>query len=416
MAWPSTTSILNRARCLGRISLKRVSVRKFLVGLIAGASAGYIAARTVQAISLARAVPSATRNDPSAYGRTRRALAVAGTLRSALAALAFAYGPFAVRIERAIEPLPQWLRPGAFFAGLTLASGVLELPTAYVEDYVIERRYGLSDQTTPAFLADWCKGTAISVLLAGGLGLLGAFTVRRFRRAWPLVATLGMLPLFILANLVVPIYILPLFNRFEPLGGPLEERLRALATRFGVGDAEILRMDMSRQTKKANAFVAGIGSTHRIVLGDTLIDAFEPDEITFVVAHELGHYVSRDTWRMIALAEGVTAALLGLVARGLRDDASSHNVFLLRIAAWLGAGTIAVRPAVNAFSRSREWAADKFAIATTRDPKSGVAAFRRLRDQNLAEDEQPGWYEWLFASHPSLGKRITALEATASVP
>jgi STE24 endopeptidase len=177
-----------------------------------------------------------------------------------------------------------------------------------------------------------------------------------------------------------------------------------------VGDAEILRMDMSRQTKKANAFVAGIGSTHRIVLGDTLIDTFEPDEITFVVAHELGHYVSRDTWRMIALAESVTAALLGAVAGGLRSDASGESVRVLRIAAWLGLGMLAVRPAMNAFSRSREWAADRFATATTRDPQSGVAAFRRLRDQNLAEEQPPAWYEWIFASHPSLGKRIAALD------
>ena len=380
------------------------------MGLIAGVSAGYIAVRAVQAVSLGRRTPSTTSHDPTAYGRTRRALAVAGTLRSTLATLAFAYGPLAARIERAMEPLPQWLRPGVFFGALVLGSSALELPVTFVEDYAIERRYGLSDQSVPAFLADWTKSTGISVLLIAGLGLLGGVAVRRFRRAWPLVAAVGMLPLFVLANLIVPIYILPLFNRFEPLDGPLETRLRALAARFGVGDAEILRMDMSRQTKKANAFVAGIGSTHRIVLGDTLIDAFEPDEITFVVAHELGHYVSRDTWRMIALAEGVSAALLGLVASGLRKDASLQNIFLLRIVAWLGAGMLVVRPAVNAFSRSREWAADRFALATTRDPKSGVAAFRRLRDQNLAEEEPPGWYEWLFASHPSLGKRIAALE------
>ena len=385
-------------------------MRKFLVGLIVGASAGYVAVRAVQAVALARNTPSAMSDDSAAYGRTRRALAVAGTLRSTLATLAFAYGPLAPRIERAMEPLPQWLRPGAFFASVTLASSVLELPVSYVEDYAVERRFGLSDQSAPAFLADWGKGTAISVLLVGVLGILGGWAVRRFGRAWPLVAALGMLPLFVLANLIVPIYILPLFNRFEPLRGPLEARLRELAARFGVGDAEILRMDMSRQTRKANAFVAGIGSTHRIVLGDTLIDAFEPDEITFVVAHELGHYVSRDTWRMIALAEAVTAMLLGLVAGGLRKDVSPQSVFLLRIAAWLGAGTLVVRPAVNAFSRSREWAADRFALATTHDPQSGVAAFRRLRDQNLAEEEPPGWYEWLFASHPSLGKRIAALD------
>lgn len=386
------------------------------MGLVAGASAGYVAVRAFQAVTLARSAPVTASDDSAAYGRTRRALAVAGMLRSTFATLGFAYGPLASRIDRAIEPLPQWLRPGAFFASVTLASSVLELPVSYVEDYAVERQYGLSDQSTSAFLADWGKGTAISVLLTGGLGILGALTVRHFRRAWPLVAALGMLPLFILANLIVPIYILPLFNRFEPLRGPLETRLRALASRFGVGDAEILRMDMSRQTRKANAFVAGIGSTHRIVLGDTLIDAFEPDEITFVVAHELGHYVSRDTWRMIALAEGVTAALLWVVARGLRDDASSQNLFLLRIAAWLGAGMLVVRPAVNAFSRSREWAADRFALATTHDAQSGVAAFRRLRDQNLAEEEPPSWYELLFASHPSLGKRIAALEITASTP
>jgi STE24 endopeptidase len=385
-----------------------------LVGLIAGASAGYIAVRALQAVSLARSTPSAISKDSAAYGRSRRALAVAGTLRSTLATLAFAYGPIPSRIDRATAALPPWLRPGAFFAAVTLVSSAFELPVSFVEDYAIERRYGLSDQKAPAFLTDWAKSTAISVLLVGGLGILGGVTVRRFRGTWPLVAALGMLPLFVLANLIVPIYILPLFNRFEPLVGPLEVRLRALAARFGVGDAEILRMDMSRQTKKANAFVAGIGSTHRIVLGDTLIDAFEPDEITFVVAHELGHYVSRDTWRMIALAEGVTGALLGFVAIGLRKDASSANVFLLRIAAWLGAGMLAVRPAVNAFSRSREWAADRFALATTNDPGSGVAAFRRLRDQNLAEEEPPAWYEWLFASHPSLGKRIGALEATTS--
>jgi STE24 endopeptidase len=117
---------------------------------------------------------------------------------------------------------------------------------------------------------------------------------------------------------------------------------------------------------------------------------------------------------MIALAEVVTAALLGLVGIRLRSDGSRDSMLLLRIAAWLGAGTMAIRPAINAYSRSREWAADRFALATTADPRSGAAAFRRLRDQNLAEDEPPAWYEFLFASHPSLGKRIGALDPTTA--
>ena len=386
------------------------------MGLIAGASAGYVAVRAFQAVTLARSAPVTASDDSAAYGRTRRALAVAGMLRSTFATLGFAYGPLASRIDRAIEPLPQWLRPGAFFASVTLASSVLELPVSYVEDYAVERQYGLSDQSTSAFLADWGKGTAISVLLTGGLGILGALTVRRFRRAWPLVAALGMLPLFILANLIVPIYILPLFNRFEPLRGPLETRLRALASRFGVGDAEILRMDMSRQTRKANAFVAGIGSTHRIVLGDTLIDAFEPDEITFVVAHELGHYVSRDTWRMIALAEGVTARSCGSsrvdCATMRRRRICSYCVSLRGLArACSSCGLRSTRSRDRVNGRPIGSRLQRRTIRA-----SGVAAFRRLRDQNLAEEEPPSWYELLFASHPSLGKRIAALEITASTP
>jgi STE24 endopeptidase len=391
-----------------------MNTRKFILGLIGGASAGYVALRTVQAFA-ERSRAHTTSTDSQSYGRTRRALAVAGTLRSTLAPLAFAYGPLGPRIARAFEPLPRWLRPGAFFAGLTLASTLLDLPVALVEDYAIERRYGLSEQPVAAFLSDYGKSTIISSAIVGVLGLLGGVMIRRMRNVWPLVASLGILPLFILANLIVPIYILPLFNKFEPLGGALEERLRALARRFNVGDAEILRMDMSRQTRKANAFVAGIGSTHRIVLGDTLIEKFEPDEIEFVVAHELGHYVTRDTWRMIGLAEGVTASLFALTALVLRDDESDESLYLLRIAAWLNLGMLAVRPAINAFSRSREWAADRFALETTHDARSGAAAFRRLRDQNMAEDEVPGWYEFFFASHPSLGKRITALTSEALV-
>lgn len=387
-----------------------MKTRKLLLGLIGGAAAGYVAVRTLQALATMRGGTLSPSTDSHAYGRTQRALAVSGALRSALGTIALAYGPVAPRFERALAGLPAWARPGAFFGVLALATSAIDVPSTFVEDHLLERKYGLSEQSTRDFFVDYAKGSLLGGALAAGLGLLGGVAVRRTGRWWPAVASVGMLPLFVLANLIVPVYILPLFNKFEPLTGPLEVRLRALAARFGVGDAEILRMDMSRQTKKANAFVAGVGSTHRIVLGDTLIDKFEPGEIEFVVAHELGHYVTRDTWRMIALAGTATAVLLGMTALILHDDESPTSVYLARISSWLGLGTLAGRPIINAFSRSREWAADRFALATTRDARSGAAAFARLRNQNMAEDELPAWYEFFFASHPSLGKRIAALE------
>jgi STE24 endopeptidase len=207
------------------------------------------------------------------------------------------------------------------------------------------------------------------------------------------------------------LYVLPWFNRFEPLEGPLEQRLRSLASRFGAGNADILRMDMSRQTKKANAFVAGIGSTHRIVLGDTLIEGFTPEEIEFVVAHELGHYVSRDTWRMTAAAQTAITALLFVAARTLRpSDLARPSLAVARIVATMGAGSQALRPLLFAFSRSREWAADRFALRATQDGAAGIAAFRRLRELNRAEETVPAWYQFFFSSHPTIGDRIAALE------
>lgn len=382
-------------------------MNRALIGLASGAVAGYAIARAVQA---SRPTPQAPpRRDAGAYGRVRRAFSVSSIVRSSLGTLAFAYGPAGQRLSRAVQPLPEWLAPGAFAALATLAGSVVELPVSLVEEHRIERRYDLSNQSLNSYLSDAMKATAIEVAVTAVLAIGAGRLLRRFKRTWPLLAAGGAVVLYALANLVVPVYILPLFNRFDKLEGPLETRLRALASRFGVGDADILTMNMSKQTKKANAFVTGIGSTHRIVIGDTLIDGFTPEEIEFVVAHELGHYVHRDTWRLIAAAGGVTALLLAVAASLTHDDPSNDSLRLARIAAVMGLGSNLLRPALSAFSRSREWAADRFAVETTRDPAAGAAAFARLRDQNLAEDDVPGWYEFLFASHPSLGKRIAAL-------
>lgn len=387
-----------------------MDTRKLLLGALAGASAAYIAVRAMQSWRLLHAEPLKHDGNPAEYGRVRRALAVNGTARSIAGTAVFAYGPFAPALSRATQPLPEWARPGAFFAAAATFGSLLELPVEFVEDFALERSYGLSAQSPGAWMADAFKSIALAGGVSGMLGVAAGMALQRFPERWPVAASAALLPLLVVANVVIPLYVLPLFNSFEPLRGPLEERLRALASRYGVGDAEILRMDMSRQTKKANAFVTGIGRTHRIVLGDTLIESFDPAEIAFVVAHELGHYVSKDTWRAIALGEIRTALLLFAAGRAVNAQRDDRNVALAKILFVLSLGTSLLAPVTNAFSRSREWAADRFARAATGDPSSGAAAFRRLRDQNLAEDALPAWFEAIFASHPSLGKRIHALE------
>jgi Zn-dependent protease with chaperone function len=173
---------------------------------------------------------------------------------------------------------------------------------------------------------------------------------------------------------------------------------------------------MSKQTEKANAYVTGLLGTKRIVIGDTLLDRFEADETIFVVAHELGHYVKGDVWRGVGLGT-LAAALVFYGSRAFAQKDGSELATTSGLARLFFAmsflGTLA-GPPLSAFSRARERAADRFALEATQDASSGAAAFTRLRERNLAEDEQPKWMELLFSSHPSLRSRIDRLEAAAA--
>jgi STE24 endopeptidase len=389
-------------------------IRDILVGAAAGAGAGYALARAVQSASCVRGPAGARARDAAEYGALRRSLTVAGIVRGIASSAALAYGPLGELLARNASRAPLWLRPALFAGEALLVDAIVEFPVEFFEGHAIERTYGLSEQSDASWLGDRLKETAISACVAALLATAFGAVLRKFPRSWPALASAGVFPLLLIGNIVVPIYVMPLFNTYEPLRGPLEERLRRLAARYGVGDAEILRVNMSKQTKKANAFVTGIGNTHRIVVGDTLTEHFPEDEIEFVVAHEIGHYVSKDTWRMIAVGQ-VCATLLLFAAyytvapaqRAVPSDDARH---IARIQFWATLFSQAMRPALSAFARSREWAADRFAVDALHAPATGASAFRRLRDQNLAQDEQPAWFEFWFSTHPSLKQRIAALE------
>jgi len=378
--------------------------------LAAGFSYGYAALRLVQMVG-PRPEPVADR-DAKRYGAERRAFLVSGIVRSltGLAATAFVSGD---AIERGLAPLPRPLRVPAFVALIALIETAREWPVDFVEHYELERRYAMSDQSIASWTGDRLKGAAIGVgvaaLLAAGADLL----IRRAPQRWPLLAIGAMPPLLALANVIAPTFIMPLFNKYVPLEGKLEGLIRDLATRYDVGNAQILRFDMSRQTKKANAFVTGVFGTERIVLADTLIDEFPHDETMFVVAHELGHYVRRDPWVAIGLGTVATAGTI-LFGAAMLKRTTGHGIRGpadgARFAFYASLAGTVLQPVMAAASRAIERRADRFAVTATNDPASGARAFRRLRDQNLAEDEAPKWAELLFATHPSLKSRIARLD------
>ncbi|GAC1575506.1 MAG: hypothetical protein NVS3B7_08010 [Candidatus Elarobacter sp.] len=389
-------------------------MRGGLLGAATGFALGYAAVRAVQAAQDLRApAPAHARRDPRRYGSMRRALALAGVVRSVanLASIAFV---LADPLERALRPLPRPMRAPVFALAILALDTVRDAGSDYVEGPLTERVHGNSEQTAAAWFGDHLKGTAVGgVVTAVVVALVDAAAVRAPKR-WPMIAIAATPPLLAFATVIAPTFVMPLFNRYEPITGDLEARIRTLASRYGVGNAAILRFDMSRQTKKANAFVTGVLGTERIALGDTLVEAFAPDETLFVVAHELGHYVRRDPWLGIALGTatfavtllGADAALRATTRRGMTSPAQGARLTFFATLA-----QFAMIPLTNAASRAMERRADRFALDATGDPDAGIRAFRRLGEQNLAEFDPPRWAEILFGSHPTLAARIEALQA-----
>ncbi len=390
-----------------------LKTQRLLIGIGAGISVGYALARGIQALR-DRKRPYPTLNpDATMYGKRKRALALVDLARSTASLTAIAF-IVADPLDRRLKTLPRGLRGPAFVLLLSLYETLREWPVAYIDGHVMERQYATSNQDTAAWAADHLKSSAIASVVGAVLIGIADAVVHRFPTSWPWALIAGTPPLLAFANVVAPTFVMPLFNTYEKLEGPLEARIRELAARYGVGNASILRFDMSRQTKKANAFVTGVFGTERIVLADTLIENFPEDETMFVVAHELGHYVKRDPWVAIVLGTGMMAATILLGGAALRASGRSLETpadgarfaFYSQFVFTIGG------PLLAAASRAIERRADRFAVEATRDPQSGARAFRRLREQNLAEDEQPKWAELLFSSHPSLKSRIARLEAT----
>lgn len=308
----------------------------------------------------------------------------------------------------------QWLIVLIYMLVFGAIYGLLSTPTAIYGGYYLPRKYGLSHQTFGSWLADVFKGGVIGGVTGLVLIELLYWGLRHLPNWWWLVG--GVFYLFFVVVMVnlAPVLIMPLFNKFVPLDdATLNERLLKLAARIGTRVRGVYTMDFSRRTTAANAFVTGIGNTRRIVLGDTLIQHYTPDEIEVVMAHELGHHVHADIWRGIGLDALVTLVGLFIVKLvmdagvsafgfGSVGDVAAFPLFALVLFVF----TLLTMPLSNAFSRARENAADVYALDTTHDAPNFISAMQKLANQNLSDLEPPAWVVWLFYSHPPIKARV----------
>ena len=361
------------------------------------------------------------------YSRLKDRLALVGMASGLLSTAAFVFGGAAAWLNRRQLPgtNPSFVARTRYGAVLSLASWLLTLPLSFYSGHVVEKRFGLSRQPVLGWAIDQVKMKAIStpVELAIVEGVYA--TIRRWPRRWWLACAGAVIPLGAVFAQLFPVLILPRFNKYEPVrDAELAERLRDLTSRAGVPVADVLQMDMSKRSSKANAFFAGMGATKRIVLADTLLAEFTPEEIDGVVAHETAHQAHRDIWRGIALSSVFTLAtawVVDVAARrtlrtmpwlaGTRELGDRRSLPVVGLA--LTVTGLLLTPLQLAWSRRIERQADRYAIDLTGNPAAYASAMMKLSETNLADPNPPRAITLLLHSHPPLAERIVAAEEVA---
>ena len=301
--------------------------------------------------------------------------------------------------------------------GLVLAVSIAALPFgAAAHERAVD--FGKSTQSWGGWIEDQLKSLAIAVVFAAAGAALFAALMRRFPRHWWLPVTAAVIGLAVLFAWLTPVVLDPVFNRYRDLPqGRTRADVEELARRAGVDVGDVLVVDASRRTTGANAYVVGLGHTKRVVLYDTLLQRFTPEQVRVVVAHELGHVKHRDVprgilWVVIVAPAAMLVVMLLTIRWSARagtvpGTAASLPAFGLALALVVFAGTIVS----NQLSRAVEASADAYALELTGEGRAFIGMERRLARVNLSDPDPPGLYRALFATHPSVVERIGAAVA-----
>lgn len=306
-----------------------------------------------------------------------------------------------------------------YLSVLALALGLLKLPFDYYETFVLEETFGFNRTTLGVWIGDLVKGAALSFALGAPVLAALLWVFESIPHAWLwgwLLVTVASL----LLAYVAPTWILPLFNKFEPLpDGSLRQSIEEMAKKCDYPLAEVSVMDGSRRSTKSNAFFTGFGKNKRIALYDTLIEKHDEDELVGVLAHEIGHFKKGHIVKALALSTlttGVMFFLLGLMmenrslfdAFGVRETSVYVSLVLFGIVMTPVNDLLSI--AGNWLSRKHEYEADAYAAEVTGKAGAMADALRKLSRDNLSNLTPHPFYVFLNYSHPPVARRIAALE------
>ena len=343
---------------------------------------------------------------------------------SILALILFLFLGLSAFFRRQVEKITKKRFWVVFFYALVfiILAFIVGLPSSYY-GFHLEQKYQLSNQNFFQWFGEQLKGLLVMFII-GVIVIEGVYlALKKAPRTWWIYVSVVFVFFTVLLINLAPVLIMPLFNVYTPLPqGEIRDKLIALSEKAGVKVEGIYEMDMSKQTKKANAMFTGIGNTKRIVLGDNLVKEYTPDEIEVVIAHEMGHNILRHIWKMIALMSFVSAIgfllihlTMGRIINRYRArlkiegpaDIASLPLFMLIFVVF----SLITLPVSPTYSRYLEHQADKYALELTCKPDAFISAMNKLAYQNLSDPNPSPVIEFLLYDHPPASKRIKFAES-----
>ena len=317
--------------------------------------------------------------------------------------------------------LPPRIEGIVYLFSISLLFGLFSLPFSLYHEFVLEKKYGFSTMTAKLFVIDLIKGMILSAVLMFPLLYCLFLFIDIFPNYWWLIAFAAVSLFQLVMNVLYPVVIAPLFNKFTPLEeGSLKSRLEALAERLSFETKGIFVMDGSKRSKHSNAYFTGIGRAKRIVLFDTLLEKLEEEEIEAVLAHEIAHEKKKHTLKSYLFSLALTCAALFIASllldyaplfRAFGFSAPSPHALLVILAFCAGPFTFLFKPVFTMLSRKFEYKADAFAVHHIESAEALKAGLIRLAKSNLSNLTPHPLYSFYHYSHPAPEERLKAMDS-----
>ncbi|GAB5099379.1 M48 family metallopeptidase [Caballeronia sp. HLA56] len=310
----------------------------------------------------------------------------------------------------------------ALVAAVIAITSLIDLPFDYIRHFVIEEKFGFNRMSKKLFFLDLVKGTVLGAIIGAPLLLLVLWMMDRAGSYWWLYTWIVWVAFQLLAMIIYPTFIAPLFNKFEPLKDEaLRARIENLMSRTGFAAKGLFVMDGSRRSAHGNAYFTGFGAAKRIVFFDTLLARLSGSEIEAVLAHELGHFKRRHVLKLLVVMFAISLAMLALLGwlvqtvwfyEGLGVHPSlvggNNGLALVLFMLVLPVFMFFITPLGSLSSRKHEFEADAFAASQT-DPKDLVNALVKLYEDNASTLTPDPLYTAFYYSHPPASQRIDRL-------